>query len=407
MNKVFRNISLPFKKSKAVLISFIFTLIGLSSTLISYTKIWILNNKVITYKQDGIIDSSEEPLFIYMEIPVRSDGKKNCWQEDDGSWGSQYDIYIYNNTDFPFLDWTLQMTVPPEARIDSSWNGEYKEFPGVIRVKGSEPALTVTAMPHNCLKVGFVLYTDELMEESNFSLKGRFVRNPFKNHFFHTSIVFFVFSLLVFIVSLVVFYLVQKQANIDNEKLDSLIKLCARFIDVRDEYTKMHSSHVGYYAKKIAEELGYDEEFQKNIYYMGMMHDVGKVLIPLEILCKTSKLNDEEWAEMKKHTIYGANILDGFTAVPGIKEAALYHHERYDGKGYPSGLKGEEIPIQSRIIGVADSYDAMHTNRSYRVHLPDDVILQELEKNKGTQFDPRAAEAMINILKNKKLDENL
>ena len=106
---------------------------------------------------------------------------------------------------------------------------------------------------------------------------------------------------------------------------------------------------------------------------------------------------------MKKHPLYSAGILEGFTAVPGIKEAALYHHERYDGSGYPTGLREKEIPIQARIICVADSYDAMHTNRSYRSHLSDEVILQELEKNKGRQFDPDAAEALITLIKEHKL----
>ena len=305
MRKFLYNLILPFRKNKVVVISSILMLIGLFISLIVYTQISIANKRIISYSQKGNVPASDKKLFIYMEIPTRSDGKKNCWQEDDGSWGSQYDIYIYNNTDYPFLDWTLEMTVPLEARIDSSWNGEYKQTPGLISIKGSAPALTLTDNPHNSLKVGYVLYTDELMTESNFYLEGRFIRNPLKSNFFVFSLIFLFISLLIFVVSLVVFYLVQRQSDIDDEKLDNLIKLCARFIDVRDEYTKMHSSHVGYYSKIIAKKLGYDEEFQKNIYYMGMMHDLGKVLIAREILCKNSKLDDEEWNEMKKHTIYG------------------------------------------------------------------------------------------------------
>ena len=186
------------------------------------------------------------------------------------------------------------------------------------------------------------------------------------------------------------------------KKIESLLKLCASFIDTRDEYTKMHSTHVAEYSKMIAAEMGFDEDFQKNIYYMGMMHDVGKVLIPKEILCKTAKLNDDEWCEMKRHTTYGGEILESFKFVKGIREAALYHHERYDGKGYPEGLSGEAIPIQARIIAVADSYDAMHTNRSYRRHLSDEAIVSELEKNKSLQFDPDAADALLRILKSGK-----
>lgn len=403
MKNIFADIFLPFKKSPAILISFILSVFSLSLLIIQFAWIANQNKKIITYDQTGPGKFQAKYLTINMEIPDRSDGTKNCWQEENGTWGSQYDIYIYNNTDYTFLDWELEMTVPEEARIDSSWNGEFTQSSGKIKVKGEQEALTITAAAHNSIKIGFVLYTNQLMNSSSFHLTGKFLRNPLRNKLFLFALTAFFVVFIIFIISNVVYYLVKKQRTIDNEKIESLIKLCARFIDVRDEYTKMHSSHVGDYARKIAEKMGFNEEFQKNIYYMGMMHDVGKVLIPREILCKTSKLNDEEWKEMKKHPLYSAGILEGFTAVPGIKEAFLYHHERYDGSGYPTGLREKEIPIQARIICVADSYDAMHTNRSYRSHLSDEVILQELEKNKGRQFDPDAAEALITLIKEHKL----
>lgn len=393
----------PLKKSPTVLVSFILSFFCLSLILIQFSWVSNQNKKIITYDQTGPGKFQAKYLTINMEIPDRSDGTKNCWQEENGTWGSQYDIYIYNNTDYAFVDWNLEISVPKEARIDSCWNGEFSQTPGFIKVKGDPETFTLIASAHNSIKIGFVLYTNQLLSSSSFHLTGRFLRNPIKNKLFFSALVIFFIVFLIFIISNIVYYIVKKQQNIDNEKIESLIKLCARFIDVRDEYTKMHSSHVGDYARKIAEKMGFNEEFQKNIYYMGMMHDVGKVLLPREILCKTSKLNDEEWKEMKKHPLYSAGILEGFTAVPGIKEAALYHHERYDGSGYPTGLREKEIPIQARIICVADSYDAMHTNRSYRSHLSDEVILQELEKNKGSQFDPDAAEALITLIKEHKL----
>ena len=393
----------PLKKSPTVLVSFILSFFCLSLILIQFSWVSNQNKKIITYDQTGPGKFQAKYLTINMEIPDRSDGTKNCWQEENGTWGSQYDIYIYNNTDYAFVDWNLEISVPKEARIDSCWNGEFSQTPGFIKVKGDPDTFTLIASAHNSIKIGFVLYTNQLLSSSSFHLTGRFLRNPIKNKLFFSALVIFFIVFLIFIISNIVYYIVKKQQNIDNEKIESLIKLCARFIDVRDEYTKMHSSHVGDYARKIAEKMGFNEEFQKNIYYMGMMHDVGKVLLPREILCKTSKLNDEEWNEMKKHPFYSAGILEGFTAVPGIKEAALYHHERYDGTGYPTGLREKEIPIQASIICVADSYDAMHTNRSYRSHLSDEVILQELEKNKGSQFDPDAAEALITLIKEHKL----
>lgn len=398
MKHFLKTLTLPFKKSRAVRISVFLTVV--STLFLAGIVTWISyqNKRIITYEQYTEPLGKDGDLEIYMEIPIRSDGVRNCWPEENGTWGAQYDIYITNNSDYPFVDWELTMDVPNEARIDSSWNGFYEQQPGKIIIRGT-PDLTATANPHDKVRVGYVLYTRSLMQRSHYILTGRFQHSPLKEILFILALVVLIIIFIVFIVSIVLFFLVQRQQAKDGEKIESLIKLCARFIDVRDEYTKMHSFHVGYYAKKIAELMGYDEDFQKNIYYMGLMHDVGKVMLPREILCKSSKLNDEEWVEMKKHTSYGAEILERFTAVPGIREAVLYHHERWDGTGYPEGLKETAIPIQARIIGVADAYDAMHTNRSYRSRLSDDIILEELQKNKRTQFDPEAAEAMIVLIK--------
>ncbi|MBQ7538913.1 MAG: HD domain-containing protein, partial [Treponema sp.] len=298
----------------AFLVSFIF---------FAFMSVWIFfqNKTVITYTKTGYSTSGTLQLDIKMEIPFKSEGVKNCWQEGNGTWGSQYDIYIYNNSKYPFLDWELSMTVPEEARIDSSWNAEYVPTPGKISITGLDQFFTTEIHPKNSIKLGFVLYTNELMQKSDFILIGRFVRNPLKEASCITALVCLAVSLIVLIVSLFFYRTIKIQSAIDDEKIDSLLKLCARFIDTRDEYTKIHSSHVGFYSKEIAKEMGFDEEFQKNIYYMGMMHDVGKVLIPKEILCKPGKLSDEEWAEMKKHTSYGAEILSDFAAVKGIREA--------------------------------------------------------------------------------------
>ena len=398
MKMFVKKLASAFKKSRAVRVSQIFFI--LSILFLAGVLLWISyqNKKIITYEQYTEPLAKDGELEIFMEIPVRADGVKNCWPEENGTWGAQYDIYIINKSKYPFVDWELTMDVPNEARIDSSWNGTYEQKPGKIIIHGA-PDLTAVANPHDKIRVGYVLYTRSLMQRSHYILTGRFQRSPLREILFIVALILSSVALLIFIVSFGLFFVVQRQQEKDDEKIESLIKLCARFIDVRDEYTKMHSLHVGYYAKKIAELMGFDEEFQKNIYYMGLMHDVGKVMLPREILCKKSKLNDEEWQEMKKHTSYGAEILERFTAVPGIREAVLYHHERWDGTGYPEGLKENAIPIQARIIGVADAYDAMHTNRSYRSRLSDDIIFEELQKNKRTQFDPEVAEAMIVLIK--------
>ncbi len=390
------------RKNKFISVAGVISLLSFLFILYMLVYVFFQNKTYVSYIRENGSVSGNKDLDISMEIPLKNDTDKNCWQEANGTWGGQYDITIENDSDYDFLDWSLVMAIPKEGRIDSSWNADYIQTDGQLTISGIDKAFTKNIHGHNTIKIGYVLYSDNLMVDSNFYLTGRFIRNPFKEVPFIVALFAFGISVIVILVSLFFYRMMRQQAKLDDEKIESLLKLCASFIDTRDEYTKMHSTHVAEYSKMIAAEMGFDEEFQKNIYYMGMMHDVGKVLIPKEILCKTAKLDDDEWREMKRHTTYGGEILESFKFVKGIREAALYHHERYDGKGYPEGLSGKAIPIHARIIAVADSYDAMHTNRSYRRHLSDDAIISELEKNKNLQFDPDAADALLRILKSGK-----
>lgn len=148
----------------------------------------------------------------------------------------------------------------------------------------------------------------------------------------------------------------------------------------------------------IAERLGKSKEEQEKIYRAGLLHDVGKIRIPAELINKPGKLTDEEYNTIKVHPVTGYHILRGISDNNFIAVAAKYHHERYDGKGYPNGLVGDNIPEVARILGVADSYDAMASNRSYREALPQAVVRSEIEKGKGTQFDPDIADIMLQMI---------
>ncbi|MDE7112963.1 MAG: HD domain-containing protein, partial [Acetatifactor sp.] len=132
--------------------------------------------------------------------------------------------------------------------------------------------------------------------------------------------------------------------------------------------------------------------------WIALMHDCGKIYIPDEILGKPGKLTDEEYETMKKHPVFGGDILRDFNAIDNIRTGAMFHHERYDGKGYPNGLAGEEIPLIARIIGVADAFDAMNSRRCYRNNLSEDVIISELKNNRGTQFDPHIADCLLSLI---------
>ena len=191
---------------------------------------------------------------------------------------------------------------------------------------------------------------------------------------------------------------VKKNAiKVEKLSLQAMLTL-AQTIDAKDKYTKGHSSRVAKYSKKLAIRMGLSEAEQDTIYFMGLLHDIGKIGIPDNIINKPQKLTDEEFAIIKKHPEIGYDILKNFAEIPNIEAGARWHHERMDGKGYPDGLKGEEIPRLVRIISVADAYDAMTSKRSYRDILPQSYIRQELEKGKGKQFDPDVVAYMLDII---------
>lgn len=169
-------------------------------------------------------------------------------------------------------------------------------------------------------------------------------------------------------------------------------------VDAKDRYTSGHSKRVAQYSRMIAERMGKSKEEQEEIYRAGLLHDVGKIRIPVEIINKPGRLTDEEYNIIKLHPVTGYHILRGVSGDSNIAIAAKYHHERYDGKGYPNGLEGENIPEAARILGVADSYDAMTSNRSYRNALPQEVVRGEIEKGRGTQFDPHVADIMLQMI---------
>ena len=177
-----------------------------------------------------------------------------------------------------------------------------------------------------------------------------------------------------------------------------IMRTLARTIDAKDKYTNGHSTRVAEYAKEIGRRIGKSDKEQEDIYYMGLLHDIGKIGIPDEIINKTSKLTDEEYEIIKTHPVIGSDILKNISELPNIVVGARWHHERYDGNGYPDKLKGEEIPEVARIIGVADAYDAMTSKRSYRDVLSQEVVRSEIEKGKGSQFDPNFAEIMLTMI---------
>lgn len=192
----------------------------------------------------------------------------------------------------------------------------------------------------------------------------------------------------------------RKQIKMGNETILSI----ARTVDVKDTNTSKHSFRVSEYAVAIAKRLDYSEEKCENLRQMALLHDIGKIGIPDAILNKPGRLTDEEYEIMKSHVIKGGEILKDFTMIDNVSVGALYHHEKYDGTGYCHGLKGEEIPLDARIIGIADAFDAMTANRVYRKQLDINVVINELRRCSGKQFDPELVEILLSLIEDGSID---
>ena len=219
---------------------------------------------------------------------------------------------------------------------------------------------------------------------------------------------FTIYMLIILIMFIIWFtwFVVQRQLNRQQIKLNmanETVMAIANAVDAKDVRTHQHSMRMAEYAVLIAQEMNCFKWWQRrkalsSLRKAAQMHDIGKIGIRDSVLNKVGRLTDEEYVEMKSHVIRGAEILKDFTLVDHVEEGTRYHHERYDGRGYPNGLKGDEIPLFARIIGVADAFDAMTSNRVYRNHMDTDYVMNEMARGRGTQFDPKVLDAFMRLV---------
>ena len=210
----------------------------------------------------------------------------------------------------------------------------------------------------------------------------------------------FTVVVLITVISILLIVMIRSIRNSEQFTRLSIhmVEALAAAIDAKDEYTNGHSGRVAEYAREIGRRYGYSEEQLNDIYLMGLLHDVGKIGIPDAVINKPGKLTEEEYDIIKTHPSIGAKILSKTKEMPRMAIGARWHHERYDGKGYPDGIEGYRIPNEARIIAVADAYDAMTSRRSYRDVLSQDVVRSEIERGKVTQFDPVLADIIIKMI---------
>lgn len=197
---------------------------------------------------------------------------------------------------------------------------------------------------------------------------------------------------------------INEQLHDKNEELEraylDTIGILRQTVEAKDPYTRGHSDRVSEYSVLIGKKLGLDEKTLHILKIGGLFHDIGKIGIPDSILLKESKLSDEEYSQIKNHPMIGVHMLGDAAIFSDILPIVKHHHERYDGRGYPSQLVGEDIPYVARIAAVADTFDAMTSKRSYRDSLPIDIVRAEIERCSGTQFDPNIAKVFLDIMDN-------
>ncbi|MDE7131230.1 MAG: HD-GYP domain-containing protein [Lachnospiraceae bacterium] len=366
--------------------------------------------------------------------------------------GTIYELELINNSANTLCDWSVMIRIPEEMCLNDAWDGEVELHQNVN--SGSEQVQAIKIHQYTkyditlehyithaglmvklyegdhfvlfpnpdtndtnimgrksstvtgSVKSGFIVYIPSKAEDyvANFSageihyhLHASIIRSPFFLVLFMLTIAWIISFITMITVQMNIKRYVEQQ-KCDKKIIEQTMQTIVNFIEAKDPSTKGHSLRVAQYSRMIAEKLGFSEAECEQVYWVALMHDCGKIYIPDEILGKPGKLTDEEYETMKKHTVFGGEILRDFNAIDNIRTGAMFHHERYDGKGYPNGLAGDEIPLIARIICASDAFDAMNSHRCYRNPLSDDVIIGELKNNRGTQFDPVIADCLLSLI---------
>ena len=189
----------------------------------------------------------------------------------------------------------------------------------------------------------------------------------------------------------------EKNEELEQAYLD-IVKVLRQTVEAKDPYTRGHSDRVSAFSVLLGKQLDLSENDLETLRVGGLFHDIGKIGIPDKVLTKNERLTDKEFSQIMKHPSIGAQILGNTKVFQDIIPIVKHHHERFDGKGYPSKLSGDKIPYLVRIVTICDAFDAMTSNRSYRKALPMKTVISEIEKCKGTQFDPEIANAFLKII---------
>lgn len=355
---------------------------------------WLPKERVYTASLDPSMP--KEDVFVTLSVQKQ-------WQEDRYHAGAEYDWTIYNHSGHDLENWVVTMQVPDKTVIDSIWNVEEELDESnkltLYALDDVNKIFSKESRTFGMIIISLGAYNSITPTDIQISCDLQF--KPTEMPLFYGLIIACVlwFIALLFLFSK---YVMDKRLEMrkqrDKEVILQSMSVFVNFIDAKDPYTNGHSQRVAMYSSEIGRRMGLSDEVVDSLYYAALLHDAGKIGIPDNILKKNGKLNSEEYDVIKTHSTIGGDMLSGFTAIKEIPDVAMYHHEKYDGSGYPSGRKGEEIPLFARIVCVADSYDAMSSNRCYRRSLTDEVIRAEFARCTGTQFDPKIVPYIIEMM---------
>ncbi len=402
-------------------------------------KLWLLqNNGIIAIDKNQLLSGKETDVIHYgMNHGMTGSINANTWHylSDEGK------LYISTRNGISIFGFEGVSSGLPRLVVNSvNIDGKRLEHPETIKVESTAQRVTIDYSAlcfadttelrvtyqlkgfdrHEVLtseKSGSVSYTNLPGGKYVFEISVYNPENPDERVTYNVPLekpkrvnerplFWTIIAVLLILVSCAVVFLATR-VKINNMRrrqqeyrsiIEQALRTFAKTIDAKDPYTNGHSLRVAKYSRELAKRLGMSDEEQENIYYIALLHDIGKIGIPDHILNKPGKLTDEEMKVIQKHVDIGGEILKDFTALDEITEGAQYHHERFDGKGYSRGLGGENIPKVARIIAVADTYDAMSSDRCYRKALSTEIILSEFNKHKGTQFDPEIVPHIIDMI---------
>lgn len=398
------------------------------------------------------VDQTSTATQVLVDIHPRG-GVTDTWVKINTGLGVDlnakiYDMTVTNNAHTYLNDWNLRINITKECYLNNGWCGTFEvhqidaegkdnsqtldlrnlkaeglklkyhqidqdiliplkkgdymiyhpdptESTGEVPIKGTED------FSGSCV-CGIIMYSvSGDIDFSNYELQYKLdwsIWEGTKGRLFIIAFALFVISFLI--IGTIFMVSVHFEGKLENKEkiLEDAFNICCSLADSRDYYSKGHSERVAEYSRMIAEKMGMEKSDCDLVYNAALLHNIGNAFINEQFLRKNGKLTNAEYAEVKTHTSRGAEILKSIENIPLAAEAALFHHERYDGSGYPQGKKEDEIPLIARIVAVADAYDAMSNDRPYRNKLMRDQIREEFINNRGSQFDPNIVTTFLDIM---------